>query len=153
MTEEKSTGQVPNGTNQPRTPTIGIKLTATDYLRFSELCRMKGKNKSDLARKAIREYMDRQENLEQNEIKDRLAETLKSLEASHQKDTERLAKMIARVTMDVGIINQVFYKRAAESERDALWGAARQAATERLKHKRKGGDPEATELMKDALSS
>ena len=137
---------------QRRTPTIGIKLAAADYIRFSEFCRLEGKNRSDLARKAIREYMDRQEIAVQDEAKDRLAEALEALAAGQRKDTERLAKMIARVMMDIGIVNQVFYKRAAVEERDKLWGAARQAAAERLTHKRKGGDPEAAEIM-NALSS
>lgn len=62
------------------------------------------------------------------------------MEYNRRKDTERLAKMSARVMMDVGIINQVFYKRAAKEERVALWTEAQQSAAERLKHKRKGGD-------------
>jgi hypothetical protein len=47
----------------------------------------------------------------------------------------------------------VFYKRASDKDRDDLWDEGRRNALERLRKKRKGGDPEATEIMEDAISS
>lgn len=154
MEEQNSTGQKEEKKRPAkRTPSIEIKLSSADYMRFSELCRAEGKNRTEVARAAIREYMTQKASGRESEERDRLAQVLEAMQAGRKKDTERLAKMLARVMMDIGIVNQVFYKRAAKEERDALWGSARQSAIERLKHKKKDGDPEATELMEDALSS
>ena len=111
-------------------------------------------------RKAVLIYLDNYEQKAEAAKRDRLAEAIEGmseairlLAADQKKGTERLAKMTARVMMDIGIVNQVFYKRAAEDERDELWASARQSAADRLRHKRKGGGPEATEIMENALSS
>lgn len=153
MSKEKTTGQSKSSKAQPkRTPTIEIKLSAADYIRFSELCRMEGKTRTDLARTAIRNYMDRTAEEIKDEEKDRLVETLDVLHGGQKKDTERLAKMIARLTMDLGTLMQVFYERADKEIREELWAVARKRAAQRLVTKRKDGDPEATEIMKHALS-
>jgi sorbitol-specific phosphotransferase system component IIBC len=152
MTEEKTTGQNEEAKKPAkRTPTIEIKLSAADYLKFSEFCRMEGKTRTALARAAILSYMDKSDQGAKDEVKDRLATSLEAMQAAHHKDTERLAKMIARVMMDVGTVQQVFFDRAAKDTRKELWAAAKRKAAERLQHKRKGGDPEATEIMNHAL--
>ncbi len=145
----------PRKTNQPpaRTPLLNTRLSAADYIKLEQVCRAEGKTKTELLREALLQYLDRYDQDVEAAARDRLTETLVAIEASRRKDTERLAKLIARTLMDVGILNQVLFRRAAADERDKLWEAARQAAAERLKHKRKGGDAEATEIMKNALSS
>lgn len=153
MTKEKTTGQGKNRSAQKkRTPTIEIKLSAADYVRFSELCRMEGKTRTEVARAAIRSYIDKTAEEIQDEEKDRLVQVLDVLHGGQKKSTERLAKMIARLMMDLGTLQQVFYERADKEIRQELWAVARKRAAERLAHKRKDGDPEATEIMKHALS-
>lgn len=148
------------GKDPIQTPQLNTRLAAEDLTKLEAVCRAEGKTKTEILRKAVLLYLDGYEQKAEAAKRDRLAEAIESMTkaieglATGQKNsTERLAKMIARTMMDVGIVNQVFYKRAAKDERDALWASARQAATERLKHKKKDGDPEATELMTDALSS
>jgi hypothetical protein len=153
MSNEKAAGQGTNRRLQPkRTPTIEIKLSAADYIRFSELCRMEGKTRTDVARAAIRSYIDRSAEEVKDEERDKVVEALGLLHGGQKKDTERLAKMIARLMMDLGTLQQVFYERADKEIRQELWAVARKRAAERLAHKRKDGDPEATEIMKNALS-
>lgn len=157
MSKEKTTGQKggnrANGKSPAkRTPSIEIKLSAADYIRFSELCRMEGKTRTDMARTAIRSYIDRTAEEVKDEEKDRLVEALGALQGGQKKDTERLAKMIARLMMDTGTLMQVFYDRADKDIREELWAVSRKRAAQRLTHKRKDGDPEATEIMKNALS-
>lgn len=134
-----------------RTPTIEIKLAAGDYIRFSELCRMEGKNRTDVARAAILRYMDKSGQDQEHEVKDRLAAVLEAMQKDRKKDTERLAKLASRALIDIGTVQQVFFERASKEDRLELWAVARQRAVERLRKKRKGGDPEATEIMEDAL--
>ncbi len=145
----------PRRTNQPptRTPLLNTRLSAADYVKLEQVCRAEGKTKTEILREALLQYLDRYDQDVEVAARDRLAETLLAVEASRRKDTERLAKLMARTLMDVGILNQVLFRRAAADERDKLWEAARQGAAERLKRKRKGGDPEATEIMHNALSS
>jgi hypothetical protein len=148
------------GKDPVQTPQLNTRISAEDLTKLEAICRAEGKTKTEILRKAVLLYLDGYEQKAEAAKRDRLAEAIESMTkaieglATGQKNsTERLAKMIARTMMDVGIVNQVFYKRAAKDERDTLWGSARQAAIERLKHKKKDGDPEATELMTDALSS
>lgn len=143
-----------------QTPQLNTRLSAEDLIKLEAVCRTEGKTKTEILRKAVLLYLDGYEQKAEDAKRDRLAEAIESmtkaielLSQAQGKSTERLAKMIARTMMDVGIVNQVFYKRAAKDERDNLWASARQSAIERLKHKKKNGDPEATEIMSDALSS
>jgi len=148
------------GSEPRQTPQLNTRLAAEDLAKLETVCRVEGKTKTEILRKAVLKYLDGYEQKAEEAKRDRLAEAIESmaeairlLGAEQKKGTERLAKMTARAMMDIGIVNQVFYKRAAEDERDELWAAARQSAADRLKHKRKGGDPEATEIMENALSS
>lgn len=148
------------GKDPVQTPQLNTRISAEDLTKLEAVCRAEGKTKTEILRKAVLIYLDGYEQKAEAAKRDRLAEAIESMTKAiellgegQKKSTERLAKMTARATMDIGIVNQVFYKRAAKDERDALWGSARQAAIERLKHKKKDGDPEATEIMSDALSS
>ena len=40
-----------------RTPTIANKLTASNHLRFEQLCRIEGNTKTEVAREAILQYL------------------------------------------------------------------------------------------------
>ncbi|MBA4027138.1 MAG: hypothetical protein C0473_02750 [Cyanobacteria bacterium DS3.002] len=137
---------------QKQTNPIRTRLAVEDRLKFEQICRAENVSETDLARRALLEFIDKYDQGVEAGARDRLAEVLLAMNDSHKKDTERLAKMLARVMMDVGIVNQVFYKRASKEDRDALWSEAQQAAAQRLRHKRKGGDPEAAEISTDALS-
>lgn len=135
-----------------RTPLLNTRLSASDNIKLEIVCKQEGITKTELLRKAVLQYLDRQDQGVEESARDRLAVVLEKMAKQQKGDTERLAKMIARTMMDIGIVNQVFYKRAAPDERNELWSAARQAAADRLKQKRKGGDPEAAEII-NALSS
>jgi len=152
MEEQNTTGRAKRGKGPAkRTPSIEIKLSAGDYIRFSELCRLEGKNRTDVARAAILRYIDQNAKEQEAEARDRLAAVLEAMHLDRRKDTERVVKLIVRTLIDIGTVQQVFYERASKEDRSKLWDMARTRALERLKKKREGGDPEATEIMKDAL--
>lgn len=143
----------PRKTDKPplRTPQLNTRLAAEEYLKLETVCRMEGKTKTEILRKALLKYLDGYEQKAEDQARDRLAEAVEAMQAGHKKDTERIAKMIARVMMDIGTVQQVFYERASKEDRAKLWENAKTKAAERLRYKRKDGDPEATEIMKHAL--
>ena len=147
--------------NPPRlTPQLNTRLAAEDLLKLETLCRAEGKTKTEILREAVLRYLDSYEQKADAGKRDRLAEEMEAmkkaievLSETQKKSTERLAKLSARTLIDVGTLQQVFYKRASDKDRDDLWDEGRRNALERLRKKRKGGDPEATEIMEDAISS
>jgi len=135
-----------------QTPLIATRVAVKDYLRLEQVCRLEGKTKTEILRRATLQYLDRYDQGIEGEIRDELAETLKAMEGQRRKDTERLAKIMARVMMDVATLNQVLFSRAAPDERQDIWMKAKQGAIQRLQGIRKKGDPEAAEIVANALS-
>lgn len=135
-----------------QTPLLATRVGAADYLRLDQICRAEGKTRTDILRRALIEFLDRYDQGPQETVRDQLAEILEKMEVQRRKDTDRLAKLMVRTLMDVGTMHQVFYKRAPAEDRKQLWESAEASAAERLKRKRKGRDPQATEVL-DALSS
>lgn len=128
-----------------RTPLFQIRLSRKDLDEFEVLCRLENKNRSQMARALILEAMKHRKHEVSQEAETVLDKRLKKME-------DRLAKLMARTLIDVGMLNQVFYKRADKASRDELWEDARKAALVRLQHKRKGGDEDATEIAAIALN-
>jgi hypothetical protein len=148
MPRPKKDGQVPT-----RTPLLNTRLGGADYIKLEQICRLEGKTKTEILRQATLEFIDRYDQEATEQAANKLVQALEKVEQQRRRDVDRLAKLIIRATVDVGILNQVFYKRAAKEERDKLWDAAKTAALERLKFKRKDGDSEVTEVLKDATHS
>lgn len=130
-----------------QTPLIATRVGAADYLRLEQICRAEGKTKTDILRQAVLEFLDRYDQGPQDATRDKLAEVLLQMEGQRRKDVERLAKLMVRTLMDVGTMHQVFYKRAPAEDRKQIWESAEASAAERLKRKRRGNDPQATEIM------
>lgn len=148
------------GSTPRLTPQLNTRLAAEDLIKLENVCRAEGKTKTEIVRKAVLMYLDGYEQKAEAAKRDRLAEAMEGLKAAMElvaerqtKNTERLAKLSARTLIDIGTVQQVFFERASKEDRGELWKVARQRAVERLKKKRKDGDPEATEIMNDALGS
>lgn len=125
---------------------IRTRLSTNDQARFNEMCKLEGKSQAELARRAIIEMLDRQEQGMAGEIKDKLAERLKKME-------DRMAALLARNNLDIGIIYQVLWLRSDPEKRDKLWETARKyAATRSSKHLVKD-DLEIKELIKETLKA
>lgn len=150
-----------NAENPPRlTPQLNTRLAAEDLLKLETLCRAEGKTKTEVLREAVLRYLDSYHQKAEEGKRDRLAEEIEAMKKAIEElakgqahRTERLAKLAARTLIDVGTLQQVFYRRASEKDRDDLWDEARRGALERLRKKRQGGDPEATKVVEDEISS
>jgi hypothetical protein len=133
---------------------LNTRLAAEDLIKLETVCRAEGKTKTEILRKAVLMYLDSYEQKAEAGKRDRLAEAVEGLKAAMEvvaerqtQNTERLAKLSARTLIDIGTVQQVFFERASKEDRLELWAVARQRAVERLKKKKKDGDPEATEIM------
>jgi hypothetical protein len=136
-----------------QTDPIRTRLAVEDRYKFEQICRAEGKTETELARRAILQFIDSYDKKAEDNARDRLADVLEAMQSAQRKDTERLAKLMARTLIDIGTVQQVFFERASKEDRGELWKVARQRAVERLKKKRKDGDPEATEIVANAVSS
>lgn len=125
---------------------IRTRLSSNDQARFNEMCKLEGKSQAELARRAIVEMLDRQEQGMAAEIKDKLAERLKKME-------DRMAALLARNSLDVGIIYQLMWLRSDPEKRDKLWEAARKYAIARLSRSLVQSDLEVKEQIKENLNS
>lgn len=92
---------------------IRTRLSTNDQARFNEMCKLEGKSQAELARRAIIEMLDRQEQGMAGEIKDKLAERLKKME-------DRMAALLARNNLDIGIIYQVLWQVGPREKRQAV---------------------------------
>ncbi len=145
---------------QKQTDPIRTRLTVEDRLKVEQLCSAEGLTEAELARKAVRELLERQEAGVRSEIRDQLAEEVTQLKdvvkamLLQQKKTEnRMAALMARNNIDIGIVYQLLWFRADRETRDKMFQEARVHAVKRASQKLQEGDKEVKEMMKDALSS
>lgn len=111
-----------------RRPTVETKLSEPDFIRFEQLCRLEDKTKTQLAREAIRFYMDHRDNqiLDQRES---------AVELRIKKMEDRIAKLIVKVGLDVGTLHQLFWSRSDKDGRDELFTECYISAVKRLQNK------------------
>ncbi|MGH2507823.1 MAG: hypothetical protein ACRDHZ_10550 [Ktedonobacteraceae bacterium] len=112
-----------------RIPPMEIRLTAADQLRFDNYCGSFGKTKTELAREAVRYWLEHQD----KKIVDK-RETM--LEARMKKMEDRLASIVMRATIDVGVIYQAIYHNYGK-EAEKAFPAFYNHTVKRLQSKRK----------------
>lgn len=125
-------------------PLVTTRLSANDQARLDEICKLEGKTQTEVVRRAIVEMLDRQEQGMAAEIKDKLAERLKKME-------DRMAALLARNNLDIGIIYQILWLRSDPEKRDKLWEVARKYAIARSSKALVQGDQEIKEQIKENL--
>ena len=145
---------------QKQPPQIVTRLAAEETAEFLELCRSEGKTQTEVAREAIRDKLACRHHGIRTEIRDELAgqveqlqQVVKALLAQQKKTENRMAALIARNNIDIGIVYQVLWMRSNPADREEMFKEARTNAARRSSRKLKEGDLEVKELMKDALSS
>lgn len=145
-----------------RTPSVEIKLAATDWIQFDLACRLNGKSRTEMARYAIQSYLENQNNpaveakesaLEQRlkKIEDRLAGIMakSAFENNKRLDalTNRLAKLNARTALDTGCTFMLIFRLLNKETREQVVKWAATSAYERLEQKLKYPETNMQELM------
>jgi hypothetical protein len=123
-----------------QTPPIVFRLLSNDQERFDELCRTKGKNRSQLAREAVVWYLENQS----KEIPP-VVESL--LEKRIRKMEERMAALQARTAIDIGIVFHLIFRNMDKEKRGDQVAWAYGKSIERLKRKLSGPAGEIKEMM------
>lgn len=85
-----------------RLPLIRTRLRTEDLKRFDQICRSEGKTQAEIARRALLFYLAAYE-------KDDLDRRESKLDARLRKMEDRLAAMIMRPTIDIGVLYQAIY--------------------------------------------
>lgn len=120
--------------------TIYTSLTAEDSHQFDAIVRMKGLTRTEVAREALRYYIAHQEELEEEQRDSKLERRLKKIE-------DRLAGIMARVGIDVGVIYTLMWRNMPPDRREDQLKSAYTQAVDRLKKKAPGLDTVARDLM------
>ena len=113
-----------------RTPQISTRLAGADFIQFELLCRLEGKTKTELARKAIQWYLANHEKLVNEERDAAVVQSLKSIE-------DRLAGIMVKVGIEVCSMNHLFWTRTDEDVRKQLFAECWSAGVKRMKNKLK----------------
>jgi metal-responsive CopG/Arc/MetJ family transcriptional regulator len=122
-------------------PQIEFRLLGNDHVRFDDICRVKGKKRSELAREAVKWYLDNEENLAADSRETLLEKRMKRME-------DRMAALQARTAIDVGMIFHIMYRNMEPEKRDDVVTWAYNGAIERLKKKLEGQAADVKEAMK-----
>lgn len=109
-------------------PKIETRLNPKDYEQFLKEADRRGLSKSQLARDAICNHLDRLRRGEKDE-KDSL------LVIEIRKSTERLASLLARIAIDVGTMLNLMYSRMGKETRDDDIKRAEGRAVKRVRYK------------------
>lgn len=111
-----------------RTPVIFIRLHPEDQARLDLKCKSEGRKRPEIIRKALTEYLDRIEKGETDQRESKLEKRLKKME-------DRLAGLLARGNIDIGVILDIIYRNMPEDRRDELLKTAHKKSVTRLRRK------------------
>lgn len=125
---------------------LNVGLAEPERKKLDHLHRTTGKTKSEIAREAIRFYLDNYERLQTEEKETPLERRLKKME-------DRLAALMARTAIDVGTVYTLLWHRSDGEDRKDLFNACYTQAIDRLKKKLTGLDAEVKDIMKNEIRS
>jgi hypothetical protein len=90
-----------------KSPTVQTRLSNDDHQRFKDLAKVEGLSQADLARKALRWYMENHEQLKSEERDSELVKTI-------DKMTNRICGMLARQGAEIGTLYELTWQSCPE---------------------------------------
>lgn len=125
-------------------PLVRTRLRGEDMKRLEQICRAESKPQAAIVRRALLFYLDSYDKQELDEKETKLEARLRKME-------DRLASMIMRTTIDVGVIYRAIYFNYGK-EAEKAFAAFYNLALERLQAKRKDpGDKAAVQKLVDSM--
>lgn len=125
---------------------LNVGLAEPERRKLDTVSKMAGKTKSEIAREAIRLYLDNYDRMQTEEKETPLERRLKKME-------DRLAALMARTAIDTGTIYTLLWHRSDAEDRKELFSACYTQAIDRLKKKLTGLDAEVKDIMKNEIRS
>lgn len=129
-----------------RTPVIFIRLHPEDQARLDLKCKAEGRKRPEIIRKALTEYLDRLDAEQQDHREAKLERRLKKME-------DRLAGLLARGNIDIGVILDIIYRNMPEERRDELLKTAHKKSVTRLRRKLELEGEGLKELYKSVIAA
>lgn len=111
-----------------RPPIINFRLTLGDTQRIDAVCRLEGKNRPEIVRRAVTDYLDRLGKEQADARETKLEHRLKKME-------DRIAGLLARANIDIGVILDIIYRNMPETKRDDVLKTAHKKSVSRLRRK------------------
>lgn len=111
-----------------RTPTVATKLAPADYIKYEQVCRLEGKTKTEIARKAILDYMERREKAVSDERESKLEARLRKME-------DRIAGLLVKLGIGIYKMDHLFWTRADKEIRRELFKECYVAGVRRMREK------------------
>lgn len=121
--------------------TVYSSLSPEDFSKFSEMADQKQITQAELFREAIMFYIEHQDRLQSEEKDSKLESRLRKME-------ERLAGLLARTAIDVGVVYNMVWRNMPEAEREKTFKSAYRQAVERIKQKLTDDDKAVRDMVK-----
>ena len=128
-------------TERKQQRTVYTALPQNDYAKFTNLAQKKQITNSELLRAAFFFYLEHQERLEMEERDSKLEKRLKRME-------DRMAGLLARTAIDVGVIYNILWRNMPEKEKEKAFKTAYKQSVERIKQKISEQDKDISDLVK-----
>jgi hypothetical protein len=132
------------GTGKRKYHSINVGLEEGDRQKLNEMASREGRTQTELARDAIRWYMDHKDTLDESARQSETAKAIKRME-------DRMAGLIARTAIDVGTVYQVLWQRSDQKTRRAVFESARNLAIQRLRQNPKADEQPVKDEMTDEI--
>jgi hypothetical protein len=122
-----------------------IRLSSDDQMRFEAACLKSKKSRTDVAREAIKFWLDHKDATEKAVQESQIEQRLSKME-------DHMAGLLVKLGIDVNTLYFMLWDRSDPQTRMPLWEAYRTKATERFCKPLKGRDKEAKQVVADHIS-
>jgi len=132
-----------------------VALADADRLALSKLSEELKKTKGEVARDAIRWYVQNHETLRESERTDRLARVIfkctDRIIAVISNSTNRICSLMVRNVIDTNILMMLMYRMLPENQKDAIFAKMYRMAVTRVTKKVKPEELNIVEMIKEGL--
>jgi predicted DNA-binding protein len=132
-----------------------VALAEADRVGLSRLAAEQGKAKSELARDAIRWYLQNHETVEKTERDDKLAKVM--LKCTDRiigviaNSTNRICSLLVRNAIDTNITMMLFYRMLPEDKADSIMAKMYRLSATRLQRKLSPEELDIAKMIKEGL--
>jgi len=111
-----------------RTPRVETRLAPQDFIDFDQICRIEGKTRSEMVRKAIQFYVSNHEKQKREPEESILDKRLKRME-------DRIAGLLVKLGIGVYKLDHLFWLRSDKEIRRELFKDCYVAGVRRMREK------------------
>lgn len=123
---------------------IETYLSAIDHDRFMSVCKRKNLTRSEIAREAIRWYLDHQDGLKATKSESELSQSVKSM-------TDRICGMLARQGTQTGILFELAWQNHVENNMQDRFVAATNLVKSNLRKRLEQDEKDIATRMKGVV--